>query len=108
VLFVVSFWCGGLSVSQSGFEAEISEMGMSETSFSPASSPPLVESKSLASSSLVQSGSASFPCVFFVADVKPSSGAEESYLCQPIQAPYCSLNPHLHHSTACLSHFVAD
>jgi len=77
---------GGLSVSQSRSEAEILGMGMSETSSSTASSPPPVELESLASSSSAELGSASFPFVFFIGDLKPSSSAKESYLSQPIQA----------------------
>ena len=59
------------------------------------SSPPLVESESSASPSSAESGSAIFPYVFFVADLKPSSGAKVliSLLSEPSSSsPLCLRN----------------
>ena len=84
----------------------MSGMGMSGTSSSSASIPPTAELESPAPSSSAGSGSASFPSFVFIADLNPSSGAKLSYLSQPIQAPYCSMNPPPHRRPSCVNHFI--
>ena len=107
-VFVGSFCCGGWSVFQSRSKAEMPGKGMSETSSPSASSPPLVESQLPASSSSAESGSASFPSVFFIADLEPSSGAKV-LISTNSGALLLSeqKTPPPHRFSACVSHFAA-